>query len=75
VRPECIAKLHEAKYELRSGAGAKKPGLLAIYKKCLADAAAAYNTTGPAVEAAVASDFGVWIKQEKLPKLPPPSTN
>jgi hypothetical protein len=73
MRPDCIAKLHEAKYELRLGSGAEKPALLAKYRERLAIAASAYGTTGPALEAAVAPDFGVWVKQEKLPKLTPPN--
>ena len=72
ARPEYIARLHEAKYELRFCAGVKKDELFRRYKEALASAAKEAGISEALVEAAVARDFGVWIRQEKLPKLPAP---
>ncbi len=73
-RPDYIARLHEAKYELRFCDGSQKAAFLKKYKEALAEAAKASGLTTIQVEAAVARDFGVWVKQEKLPKLPPPAS-
>jgi hypothetical protein len=72
ARPKFIAALHEAKYELRFCSGREKQALLAKYKAALLEAARQSGLSETLIEAAVARDFGVWIKQEKLPKLPPP---
>ena len=71
-RPDYIARLHEAKYELRFCDGSQKAALLKKYKEALAEAAKAAGASTIEIEAAVARDFGVWVKQEKLPKLQPP---
>jgi hypothetical protein len=73
ARPEVIARLHEAKFELRIRAGSKKDTLLERYRSILQEAADLYQTTGAQIEAAVASDFGDWVRQERLPKMPPNS--
>jgi len=69
-RPECIARLHAAKYDLRSCDGADKAKLLAEYQKLLAEVAREYGLTSIEVEAAVRKAFGVWVRQKRLPKLP-----
>ncbi len=72
ARPKYIAALHEAKYELRFCSAAQKGVLMARYREALAIAAREANLSESLLEAAVARDFGAWIKQEKLPKLPAP---
>jgi len=62
--------LHEAKYELRFCGGAEKAERLRAYKQALSDAAKEFNVGEGLLEAAVASDFGVWMKQERMPRLP-----
>lgn len=70
-RPDYIAQLHEAKYELRFSSGTEKPELFIKYKAALENASKLSNLPGPQVEAAVSKDFGIWVKQEKLPKVLP----
>ena len=43
------------------------------YREALVEAAREANCTTVEVEAAVARDFGKWIKQERLPRLNPPT--
>jgi hypothetical protein len=70
ARPEYIAALHEAKYELRFCNGGRKVQLLKAYKEALARASRESQIPEALLEAAVARDFGTWMKQEKLPRLP-----
>jgi len=70
-RPEYIALVHAAKYDLRFCFGAEKPEMLRRYKAALEAACRASGFSGPELEAAIARDFGDWVKQEKLPKPPP----
>ena len=70
ARPKSIALLHEAKYELRFCDGAEKAERLRAYKQVLSDAAREFNVSEGLLEAAVASDFGVSMKQERMPRLP-----
>jgi hypothetical protein len=72
-RPDYIAKLHAAKYDLRFCCGAEKPEKLRLYREVLAEAASQSNISEHMLEAAVARDFGEWVKQEKLPKPPKPN--
>lgn len=71
ARPDYIVQLHGAKYDLRFCSGAEKPEMVRRYKAALAEASRRSGYTGPELEAAVARDFGAWVKQEKLPKPPP----
>jgi len=70
ARPKSIAAIHEAKYELRFCNGAEKAQRLKDYKSALAVAAKEFGVSEAMLEATVARDFGVWMKQEKMPKLP-----
>jgi hypothetical protein len=70
ARPKSIASLHEAKYEWRFCDAAEKAERLRIYKQALAAAANEFGVSEGLLEASVASDFGVWMKQERMPKLP-----
>jgi hypothetical protein len=69
-RPDYIATLHAAKYDLRFAAGSEKPEMLRRYRAALEEASRRSGFTGPELEAAVARDFGDWVKQQKLPKPP-----
>jgi len=71
-RPKYIASLHEAKYELRFCSGPNKQALLVRYREALAEAARESGISESLIEAAVARDFGVWMRQEKLPRLSAP---
>jgi hypothetical protein len=70
ARPEYISALHEAKYELRFCNGGRKVELLKAYQEALATDSREAQIPEALLEAAVAKDFGAWIKQEKLPRLP-----
>ena len=74
-RPDYIAALHAAKYDLHWCAGADKAKFLAAYKARLADACAQAGVSSSLLEAAVARDFGKWVKDEVLPKAPKPTSN
>ncbi len=69
-RPDYIARLHAAKYDLRFCDSGQKDEMLRAYRAALAEAARVAGVSEPLVEAAVAPDFGVWVKQERLPKPP-----
>lgn|GEM_PF-2050746 len=71
MRPEIIVTLHEAKYDLRFGLGKDKDVLMKKYQDALAAAAQKFGVMGPQIEVAVAQDFGLWVRQERLPKIPP----
>ncbi len=55
---------------LRFCSGDEKPEMLRRYKGALAEASRRSGFTSPELEAAVARDFGDWVKQERLPKPP-----
>jgi hypothetical protein len=42
------------------------------YRECLLAAAKTAGVESALLEAAIAKDFGDWMRQEKLPKLPTP---
>ena len=70
ARPDYIARLHAAKYDLRFCSGTEKPEMLDRYRDALDAAAKAAGASAALLEAAVARDFGDWMRQEKLPPLP-----
>lgn len=47
--------------------------MLQKYKEALEEACRLSGFSAPLLEAAIAADFGQWLKQEKLPK--PPATS
>lgn len=69
-RPDYIARLHAAKYDLRFCAGGEKPEMLRRYQAALEEASRQSGVVSHVLEAAVARDFGEWVKQERLPKPP-----
>jgi hypothetical protein len=70
ARPDYIAALHAAKYDLRFCSGSEKPEMLRRYQAAVEEAARRSGFAGPQLEAALARDFGDWVKQERLPKPP-----
>ncbi len=68
-RPEYIARLHGASYDLRTCEPAERPEMLRRYKAALAEAAKRAGCSEALLEAAVALDYSVWVKQERLPRI------
>jgi hypothetical protein len=68
-RPDYIARLHGAFYDLRTCEAAQRPEMLRRYKVALAEAAQLAGCSEPMLQAAVAPDYGVWVKQERLPRI------
>src|SRR2546425_591874 len=58
ARPDYIARLHAAKYDLRFCEGEQKVEMLRRYREALAEAARLSGISEALLEAAVARDFG-----------------
>ena len=71
-RPIYIAALHEAKYEFRFSPTEENR---LRYAQALVEASRQSGLAGPLIEAAVARDYGIWCKQEKLPRTQPGKEN
>src|SRR5438045_6150857 len=69
-RPEYVARLHGAKYDLRFCDRSEKTEMLQHYREALAAAAKEAGVSATLLEAAVAKDFWHWVKEERLP-VPP----
>jgi hypothetical protein len=59
---------------LRFCGAAEKPERLRVYQLALAAAAREAGASEALLEAAVAKDFGIWMRQERLP-APPKTKN
>ncbi len=70
-RPNLISKIHELKYEMRRArlSPAAMPKLIAAYDAKVLEACELYNCSKAELLRAIASDFGKWIKDEKMPPL------
>ena len=68
-RPDYIARLHGAAYDLRTCEALNRPEMLRRYQQALADAAKLAGYSEAMLQAAVASDYSVWVKQERLPRI------
>lgn len=68
-RPEYIARLHGASYDLRTCELADRPEMLRRYKAMLAEAAKRAGCSEALLEAALGLDYSVWVKQERLPRI------
>ena len=68
-RPEYIARLHGAFYDLRTCEPAPRPAMLKRYKEVLVEAANTAGCSEASLQAAVASDYAAWVKQERLPRI------
>lgn len=73
ARPDYIARLHEAKYDLHWCERQQKPAMWRRYRAALAEASRVFEVSAHDLEAAVAKDFGKWTRDERLPKPPPPT--
>ena len=70
ARPDYIARVHAAKYDLRFCSRIEQPEMLRRYKAALEEASRISGYSARELEAAIARDFGEWVKQERLPKPP-----
>ena len=68
-RPEYIARLHGALYDLRTCEPSQRPEMLRRYQAARAEAAKLADCSEALLEAAVASDYAVWVKHERLPRI------
>ena len=68
-RPEYIARLHGALYDLRTCEAAERSEMLRQYQQSLAEAAKLAGCSEALLQAAVAPDYPVWLKQERLPRI------
>jgi hypothetical protein len=68
-RPDYIAQLHGALYDLRTCEADQRPEMLRRYQQLLTSAAAMANCSEALLQAAVALDYGAWVKQERLPRI------
>src|SRR5437867_4889499 len=68
-RPEYIARLHGAFYDLRTCEESQRPEMLRRYKEILAEAAKLAGCSEASLQAAVAPDYSLWVKQERLPRI------
>ena len=68
-RPEFIARLHGALYDLRACEASQRPEMLRRYRKALAEAAELAGFSEAMLQAAVAADYAAWVKQERLPRI------
>jgi hypothetical protein len=73
ARPDYVVRLHAAKYDWRWADGAGKAEGRRNYEAALGEAARESGLERCLLEAAVARDFWVWVKQSDLPM--PPRTN
>ena len=68
-RPEYIARVHGALYDFRTCDASQRPEMLRRYREALAEAARLANCSEALLQAAVAADYGAWVKQERLPRI------
>ncbi len=72
-RPEYIARLHGAYYDLRTREPSERPRFLREYQATLREAANKAGCSEAMLETAVAPDYGIWVRQERLPRLDRPT--
>jgi hypothetical protein len=68
-RPEYVARLHGAMYDLRTCEAARRPEMLRRYREALAEAAQCADCSEALLQAAVAPDYATWVKQQGLPRI------
>jgi hypothetical protein len=68
-RPDYIARLHGALYDLRTCEAPERPEMLRVYQAALAEAAQTAGCSAALLQRAVAPDYALWVKQERLPRL------
>ncbi len=70
-RPNLISKLHEIKYELRRPRlkDSEIPRLQLEFDKLVEEGCEEYKCSKAEFLRAIASDFGKWVKDERLPAI------
>ena len=70
-RPSLISRIHELKYELRFNSlkSSELPKLQEEYDQLVAEACAEYRCSKAEFLRSIASDFGKWVKDERLPRI------
>jgi hypothetical protein len=68
-RPEYIARVHEARYDLRTCHKNDQAEMMRKYDEALAEAARIANCSETALKLALAGDYKLWLKQERLPRI------
>ncbi len=70
-RPSLISRIHELKYELRFGSlkASEIPKIQEEYDQLVAEACREYRCSKAELLRSIASDFGKWIKDERLPRI------
>lgn len=69
-RPESIAAVHAAKYDLRWCSPEEKECKLESYHEALRVAASQFGASVTDLKEAIRKDFGPWMKENNLPKAP-----
>ncbi len=69
ARPEIIAQVHEARYELRLADGEEAISWKAEYEKRLDAAALIYQTDRLTLKQSIAKDYYLWVSECGLPHL------
>lgn len=69
-RPDFIAAIHAAKYDLRWCDGSEKPAKLKAYHQALERASMQLGISVAEIKAAIVGDFGPWMRENGLPKPP-----
>ena len=68
-RPDYIARLHGAFYDLRTCDAEARPEMLRRYHATLAEAAEKAGCSHALLQTAVGPDYAVWVRQERLPRI------
>ena len=68
-RPEYIARLHGAAYDLRTCETSQRPEMLRRYREALTEAVKSAGCSEATLQAAVSRDYAAWVKQERLPRI------
>jgi hypothetical protein len=68
-RPEYIAGVHGAFYDLRTCEASERPEMLKRYYAALAEAARTARCSEDILEKAIQLDYAAWVKEERLPRI------
>ncbi len=70
-RPSLISRIHELKYELRFSSlkTSEIPKLQEDYDLLVAEACREYRCSKAELLRSIASDFGKWVRDERLPRI------
>ena len=68
-RPEYIAAIHRAFYDLRTCDPSERPQMLKRYRAALAEAARLAGCSEAILEKAIQIDYAAWVKEQRLPRI------